>query len=117
MMEVFQEIMSLLPKDKEGKDAENVELDEIGDLVTSELLRFDKIDKMADIIAAGLYNANRQLDDFEDDEIQTALFNDFEILTIAFQELFKSMPKADKPEEIKKKRGPRTTAATRKRKK
>lgn len=88
--EVAEKVAGLIPKD--------------GD--TAEILKFENLDLMADIIWAGISNADTdgKVDYIDSDVIVDAIFQDMEILKDVFELFMASMPKAKQPVEPPKKK-------------
>lgn len=96
-MDVVNTVSGIVPKTEDGDPQ----------------LLFENLDKMADVVFAGISNASKQEVDIDTDDIIDALFEDMEQLALVFQLFAESMPKAQETPQPKKSTGkgkPRTAA-------
>jgi len=114
MMEVFAKVIQMMPfQDPEKVDLENVSEEENA-AIGAEMLKFENIDIMIDIVQAGILHGNPDLKELpiDNDGIADHLFSNMEDLTDVFGAFLASMPRPKATPEPQKKRSARAKKKT-----
>lgn len=82
-MQVVSKVLEILPKEEQDKEVEDANL---------EMLSFDNLEIMGDMVLAGIECADPNAE-MDKDAVITAFMQDIGMLTVVFQAFMESMPK------------------------